>query len=392
MAQINPFNAVRPYKSFVNKIASPPYDIVTLSEAKKIIKTNPYSFLRVTRADAEFESSQNPYEKTIYLKAKENYSKFISNNWMFKDTKETFFIYEIKDKNHIQTGITGLFSCNDYKNNIIKKHENTRLIKEDDRTQHIKITSAQTGQVYLMHERNNFCKKTIQKSCVTKNLLYDFSDDENVNHKVWQVPPELIKEIQDEISELEKIYIVDGHHRAAAAVNNNCKFFVATIFPHNQLSTGCCNRVVNDISPLINENLLDRISEYFITTKIDKPELEQFAVYWNKSWYSLNLKEKTTNSTLEKLDSYILQKYILEKILKITNPRLSKKINYFRNTKGIKFLEDCVNNNEFSAAFNLAPPSIEDIIAVADEENIMPPKSTWFLPKLKDGLLIYECK
>ncbi len=390
MAQIKPFFAVRPSTSVVAKLAARPYDIVTLSEINDLINNNPYSLLRITRAECEFGDKINQYSNKVYEKAKSNYLQFLKHKWLIKDNNESLFIYKISDGIHKQIGITGLFSCNDYETGLIKKHEKTRIIKEKDRTKHISITGVQTGQVYLAHNQKHFCTEALTTSCSDENLIYDFHDDENIQHQLWRVPHKFTNHIIDKISQLDNIYIVDGHHRAAAALNNKCKYFIATLFPAHQLSTGCCNRVIKSIAPFTTEEFLSKISVNFYINQSNKNSVSELLLYIKDKWYKLSLKNNLDSKTLAKNSSYILQKEIFEKVLGIIDPRESDNINYIRSTKGKQILESEVDEKRATAAFSLNPPTVEEIIKIANEGDVMPPKSTWFWPKLKDGLLLYE--
>lgn len=390
MAIIKPFYTVRPSNLVVSKLAARPYDVVTLPEIRNLINDNPNSLLQITRAECGFENEVNPYSDKVYQKAKCNYLEFLNRKWLIKDSKESLFIYKITEGTHEQIGISGLFSCKDYHTGVIKKHEKTRTVKEKDRTKHISITGVQTGQVYLAHDKKDFCQEIFTESCSNENLLYNFYDDENIQHQLWRVPNKFVNHLVEKILQLENLYIVDGHHRAAAALNNNCDYFIATLFPTYQLSTGCCNRVVKSILPFTTKQFLKKISFDFYVNESNNNSRAELLLYIENKWFELSLKNSPYDSTLSKNSFYILQKKIFENILGIVDPRESDNIKYIRSTKGKQVLESEVNTGRAAAAFCLESPTVEEIIKIAKEGDVMPPKSTWFWPKLKDGLLMYE--
>jgi uncharacterized protein (DUF1015 family) len=410
MAIIKPFKALRPQAQFAKQVASRPYDVLTSSEAKKEAQGNPNSFLHITKSEIDLPESLDVHSKEVYEKAKENLNAFIKREILFRENKECYYIYRLGMKGRSQTGLVAASSIDDYENDVIKKHELTRPDKEQDRIDHIKTTGAQTGNVFLAYRNNDELDKIIEKWTVTKTAVYDFCADDDVSHSVWIIRDDKIIEQITEIfkASIDHTYIADGHHRAASAAkvrqslsgdkSENADYFLTTLFPANQLEIMDYNRVVKSLNNLSVEEFLGRLENDFSVeekTSAYKPEhLHDFGLYINHKWHKLTAKEGTySDDATGVLDITILQKNILSEHLNIHDQRIDKNIDFVGGIRGLKELENRVNSGEYVLAFSLHPVSIEQLFDIADSGNTMPPKSTWFEPKLRDGLvthLIYE--
>ncbi len=390
MAIIKPLKAIRPQeKNFAEEISSPPYDIVSRPEASSILSNNPFSFLSVTRSDVYFDNDKI-YSNEVYSRAKSNFEDFLRKKLLFLDEEKSFYLYQITTESKTQIGITGLFSTEEYRCNKILKHELTRKIKEADRTNHIKTTSVQTGQVYLMHTHSELIVKLKKDILKQSKLLYDFYDENNINHKIFKIETKRNSSIENAFSKIKHLYIVDGHHRAAAALNSGCKYFLATAFSSLELHTGCCNRLLLDPANINEITFLNKLTNYFDVKISDEFNPNGLSMFLTNRWYDLRLKIYPGNATVNHVDSYIIQKFIFEKIFGINNPTETDRIEYIRNTKPKEYFEKKVLTKHAFAAFLLKPPTIENIIDIALEGDVMPPKSTWFWPKMRDGLIIYN--
>ena len=410
MATIKPFKALRPQAQFAKQVASRPYDVLTSSEAKKEAQGNPNSFLHITKSEIDLPDSVDVHSKEVYEKAKENLTAFIKREILFRENKECYYVYRLGMNDRSQTGLVAVSSINDYENNFIKKHELTRPDKEQDRIDHIKTTGAQTGNVFLAYRNNESLDKIIEKWTATKTAVYNFIADDGVSHSLWIISDD---KIIQEITEIFQnaigcTYIADGHHRAASAAKvrhspggNKCEnahYFLTTLFPASQLEIMDYNRVVKSLNALsINEFLGLAEADFYIEEKASayRPErLHTFGLYLGGKWYKLTAKEGTySNDPIGVLDITILQNNILSKYLNIHDQRTDKNIDFVGGIRGLQELENRVNSGECVMAFSLYPVTIAQLFAIADSGNVMPPKSTWFEPKLRDGLvthLIYE--
>ena len=410
MAIIKPFKALRPQAQFAKQVASKPYDVLTSAEAKKEAQGNPNSFLHITKSEIDLPENIDVHSKEVYEKAKDNLQAFIKREILFRENKECFYIYRLTLNNHSQTGLIAVSSIDDYENNIIKKHELTRPDKELDRINHIKTTGAQTGNVFMAYRNNAALDNLVEKWTATKTAVYNFVADDNVSHTLWIVNDDkIIKQIINIFStEISSTYIADGHHRAASAAkvrqqltdkkNDAADYFLTTLFPANQLQIIDYNRIIKTMHGLSAESFIEELKNDFnIEEKSSayRPEaLHTFGLYLEKKWYKLTAKPHTfLNNELGVLDISILQNNILSKHLEIYDQRTDKNIDFVGGIRGLQELENRVNSGEFVMAFSLFPVSIQQLFAIADSNNVMPPKSTWFEPKLRDGLvthLIYE--
>ena len=413
MAFVKPFKALRPTKEVAELVASVPYDVVNTQEAKELADDNPLSFLRVTRSEIELPESADVYSPDVYNKANENLLKLQKEGKLQSDSEEHYYLYKLEMNGHMQIGIAAAFSIDDYDNNVILKHEKTRKVKEDDRTNHIITTNAQTGTVFLTYKDvpaiNNIVNKTLQGSAP----VYDFTADDDIKHAVWIVPAEYNKIIQEEFAKVKNLYIADGHHRAASASrarklkkdsnpghngSEGYNFFLAVIFPADQVKILPYNRIIYNLNGLTKEEFLKEISEKFIVGKSEGKEPKEnrtFGMYLDGEWYLLKIKD-SVNASLSLSDSIsgildvsILQDFLFNPVLGIDDQRTNQNIDFVGGIRGTKELEKLVNSGNVSAAFTFYPVSVEELIKISDAGEIMPPKSTWFEPKLRDGLLIY---
>lgn len=410
MAIIKAFKAVRPAQEVAEKVASVPYDVVNRNEAAELASNNPINFLRVTRSEIELDKNTDPYNESVYLKAKENFQKLIDDGHLVQDEEAKFYIYRLIMREQTQFGIAATFSVNDYDNNIIKKHEKTRKVKEDDRTNHIVTTEAQTGAVFLTYKGVDDINLIVEKTVNDNEPLYDFTTHDGVQHTIWAIPTDFNDIITFEIGKVENLYIADGHHRAASAsraqkvkretvVNQTgaeeYNFFMAVLFPAEQLKILPYNRIVFSLNDLSESEFIENLKENFnlAETGIDSPKnKKEISMYFQKSWYTLTPNEnvKAGEKIGDNLDVSILQNYLLNPVLGIEDPRTSINVDFIGGIRGTKELEKRVDSGEAKVAFSLYPVSIDDLIAISDADEIMPPKSTWFEPKLRDGLLVHK--
>jgi len=409
MAIIKPFKALRPERNVAHLVASVPYDVVSREEAFELAEGNPISFLRVTRSEIELPPNVNPYSKEVYELAKKNLELITQKAPLIQDQNDRFYLYQLTMGDQIQTGIAATFAVDDYDNNVILKHEKTRKEKEDDRTNHILTTSAQTGPVFLTYRHVKSINDLVDKIKMEVAPIYDFIAKDGVQHKVWIVPEDYNQFIIDEIKKVDKIYIADGHHRAASASrvrsikreqnpnhrgDEEYNFFLAVLFPASQLRILPYNRLVFSLNNLSEEEFLEKIKTNFNLSEVNYSEPKQrrnICMYLRKKWYLLTPNEnvKEGSSYGENLDVSILQNYLLKPILGIDDPRTSKNIDFVGGIRGSKELERLVDSGKAAVAFSMYPVTIEDLMNISDAGEIMPPKSTWFEPKLRDGLLIH---
>ncbi len=409
MAVIRSFKALRPDKQVAHLVASVPYDVVNREEAAALAKDNPISFLRVTRSEIELNKSIDPYSPAVYEKAKENLQRLIDDAPMNRDEKPEFYIYRIKWGKQIQTGIAAAFSVEDYDSDIIMKHEKTRRVKEDDRTNHILTTGAQTGPVFLTYKGVAEIDYAVEETVNNTEPIYNFEAPDGVIHTIWILPADFHDVIEFEIGKTEKLYIADGHHRAASAsraqkinkeknVDHTGKeeynYFLGVLFPAEQLKILPYNRVVFDLKGVDNLQFIQLISKYFNVEIADysTPKKKgEICMYIKSQWHSLTPNESVIpgESFGEKLDVSILQNFLLHPFLDINDPRTSDNIDFIGGIRGTDELVRLVESGKASAAFSMYPVSVDDLINISNAGETMPPKSTWFEPKLRDGLLVH---
>ncbi|MBX2921845.1 MAG: DUF1015 domain-containing protein [Chitinophagaceae bacterium] len=405
MATIVPFKALRPQAQYAKQVASRPYDVLNSKEAKEEVRGNPYSFLHITKAEIDLPEDTDVHSQKVYEKAKETLNVYIQREVLFRESKPCYYIYQLVMNGKSQTGLVCASSVDDYENGIIKKHEFTRPEKEQDRINHIAATGAQTGNVFLAYKNVDELDELVEKWKKEKSPIYDFVADDNIGHTVWIVTDDkTIEKITALFAEkVAATYIADGHHRAASAAkvrltaagnSEGAGYFLTTLFPASQLYIMDYNRLVKDLNGLSKEEFLERTSESFEIEKVDKAvapqQLHQFGMYVDGNWYKLTAKPGThTEDPIGILDVTILQNNLLDKILGIADPRTDKRIDFVGGIRGLEELEKRVNSGEMKVAFSLFPVSIQQLFDIADSGNVMPPKSTWFEPKLRDGLLTH---
>lgn len=412
MASVKPFRGLRPKKEYARKVAAPPYDVLSSKEAREMAKDNPLSFLHVNKPEIDLEEGMDPYDERIYRKGAENLHKLIEGGILVRDASPFFYVYKQVMGDHKQVGLVACASVEDYENNLIKKHEFTRQEKEDDRVNHVSHLNAQVGPVFLTYVADPVIDNLVVE--VTGSAPeYDFESDDRVRHILWVVDdPRTIARIEQAFQGVPCLYVADGHHRSAAAtrvwqmrrMNNpghrgdeSYNFFLTVIFPHNQMQILDYNRVVQDLGRQGRETFLTKVSEKFLLTDMDnrqphKPEKPHtFGMYLPGSWYRLEAKPGSFDEKhpVKRLDVSLLQENLLSPILGITDPRKDKRLDFVGGIRGLGELEKRVDSGQWAVAFAVHPTSIEDLIAIADAGQVMPPKSTWFEPKLKSGLVIH---
>ena len=411
MATIKPFKAVRPANEYVNMVAELPYDVMNREEAKKIAEGNKYSFLHIDRAEIDLDDKVNESDEKVYEKAKENLNKFIDENIFIKDKEDAIYIYREIVDDRAQIGIVACVAVDDNLNGVVKKHEYTKPDKELDRTNHIKYCKANTGTVLLTYKNNKGIEKIIDSYIYFKQPIYDFKTDDDVIHTVWKIDKECdINKLVKGFEEVGNLYIADGHHRCAAAENialderqknpnytgkEEFNYYTAMIAPDTNLKVMDYNRVVKDLNGFSEEEFLNKIKEKFIVKEVKnnyKPTCKgQVGMYLNNKWYEIefNKEDLQNGDVVETLDISILQKNILDEILGIKNPRSDKRIDFIGGIRGSKEIEKRVNE-DMKVGFLMYPTQIEELISVADENKIMPAKSTWFEPKVRCGIFLHE--
>ena len=411
MAIITAFKALRPKAELASRVASRPYDVLNSAEAREEVKDNAYSFLHITKSEVDLPDNIDTHSQQVYDKAKQNLDAFIRKEILFRETKTCYYIYQLVMNGRSQTGLVCGSSVDDYDNGIIKKHEFTRPEKEKDRINHIKTSGAQTGNVFLAYRNVDAVDHLINNWKNTHQPVYDFTSDDNITHTIWVVNDDTaITSISGLFAtHVPYTYIADGHHRAASAAKvrlalgvnrtDGSDYFLTTLFPSNQLYIMDYNRVVKDLNSMSPEAflkiiMLDFDCELVGKTVFQPKKLHTFGIYLDGNWYKLTAKPGTfTIDPIGILDVTILSNNILDKVLGIKDQRTDKRIDFVGGIRGLNELEKRVNSGEMKVAFSLYPVSIQQLFDIADSGNVMPPKSTWFEPKLRDGLLthlIYE--
>ena len=410
MAIIRPFKAIRPMKEFVDKIAALPYDVMDSDEAREMVKDNSYSFLHVDKAEIDLPTDIDVYDDRVYVKAKQNLDKMIDDGLYVEDEKPRYYVYRQVMKGRSQTGLVACASIDDYTNNVIKKHELTREEKEIDRINHVYNCEAHTGPIFLTYRENKDISNIINE-WVKKEPIYDFKADDGVAHIVWIIDDEnTVSKLQELFKSVKYLYIADGHHRSASAVKvghikraekeeytgeEEFNFFLSISYPDSELEVLDYNRTVKDLNGLSKEEFLSKVNESFEVTESNeqvKPrEKHTFGMYLENQWYLLKAKDGIFNpkDPVDRLDVSILQNNLLRSILGIDDPRKSKRIKFIGGIRGLKELERRANT-DMKVSFSMYPTTTEDIMAIADSGEIMPPKSTWFEPKPRSGLFIHK--
>ena len=410
MATIRPFQCVRPAGDVVHRVAALPYDVYNRQEAKAEVQREPLSFLKIDRAETSFDDSVDAYAPEVYQKAKELLQKEIQEGVYVRDTDAAYYVYELVMEGRPQTGLVACAAVDDYVNNVIKKHENTREDKEIDRITHVDTCSAQTGPIFLAYRSEKTINEIVGEVQKTEPL-YDFTAVDGVGHRVWKIKdPDDVERIQDAFRGIDQIYIADGHHRAASAVKVGLKrrkenlqhtgteeynYFLSVLFPHDQLMIMDYNRTVKDLGGLSKEEFFQKLQENFRMeeqTQPVKPDVKgTFGMYVDRQWYKLTAKPELFEGkdAVGRLDVSILQDYLLGPVLGIGDPRTDKRIDFVGGIRGLAELEKRADE-DMTVSFSMYPTSITELFDVADQNLLMPPKSTWFEPKLRSGLFIHE--
>jgi len=409
MARVEPFRGVRPKKDLAEKVGSPPYDVLNSEEAREFASGNEFSFLHIVKPEIDLPVGTDIYSDQVYDKAAENFSRFIKEGTLVQDNERYFYIYKQEWMGHVQTGLVAGASAQDYIDDRIKKHELTREDKEKDRMRHIRTLNANTGPVFLTFKDEENITDLMDK-CMENEPEYDFTTDDKVHHILYVVKDDkMIDAIKNAFSKIENLYVADGHHRSASGTNiklerekanpahtgdEEYNFFLSVIFPHNQMKILPYNRVLKDLSGMCKAELFLKLSEKFSYEETDLKEpakKKEFCMYIDGKWYLLKAKEDSYNAghPVESLDAAILQSNALDFVWGISNPRKDKRVDFVGGIRGTGELEKLVDNKKFKVAFSLYPTSIEELFDVADSGNIMPPKCTWFEPKLRSGLITH---
>ncbi len=408
MAVIHPFKALRPPADRAAEVSAPPYDVVNTDEARALAQGNPFSFLHVSRPEIDLPDGNDIYSDRVYSKAVDNFEQLKREAPLEEEEQPSLYLYRLIMNEHEQIGIAACCSVDEYDRNIIRKHERTRRDKEDDRTRHILALRAQTGPVFLTYRGNQTIDTMVMEVTLTEPL-YDFTAADGVQHTIWRVPDAV--RFVNAFRDVPFLYIADGHHRAASASrarmesrdrsfshtgDEEYNFFLAVIFPAEQLRILAYNRVVRDLDGMSAEEFLKRAGARFHISENANPSPSargQFSMYMEGRWYALSLNaaspQPKADDPIASLDVSVLQDYLLDPILGIKDVRTDKRIDFVGGIRGTEELERLVNEGKAAVAFSLYPTTVEDLMKVSDAGGIMPPKSTWFEPKLRDGLLIH---
>ncbi|MGR3774227.1 DUF1015 domain-containing protein [Bacillus paramycoides] len=415
MAKIRPFRAIRPVEEKAVQVAALPYDVLNSEEAREVVKGNPYSFLHVDKAEIDLDPEISPYDSSVYEKASENLQRFIREEVFIQDEEPALYIYQLTMQGRTQSGLVVCTSIDEYEDDTIKKHERTRHEKEQDRIRHVDVCDANTGPIFLTYRTKEEVTQFIASWKEEHAPIYKFTAEDGVEHVAWKIVDEdAIAKLVAAFEEIPNLYIADGHHRSASAAKvglmrreqypnytgeEEFNFFLSVLFPHDELSIWDYNRVVKDLNGLSVEQFLKQIAQYFYveeaTVSPYKPnESKSFGMYVNEKWYKLTVKEETfdANDLVRRLDVSILQDHLLSQVLEIHDPRSDSRIDFVGGIRGLEELERLVNSGDYTVAFALYPTSMEDLLAIADAGEVMPPKSTWFEPKLRSGLFIHSLK
>jgi len=409
MSIVKPFKGLRPKPEYAAKVASPPYDVLSAKEAREMARDNRYSFLRVNKAELEFDDDVDQYSPEVYQRAKDNLNRLIQDEIMIRDEKPCFYLYRLTMAGKSQIGLVALASVEEYDKGLIKKHEHTRPEKVNDRANHISYLEAQVGPVFITFKTNQEIKQLF-KNITSEPAPTDFTADDGIRHELWFISDsKSITEITKAFSKLPYMYIADGHHRSQSA-SEICRrgkeknpnhtgqeaynFFLNVIFPADELNILPYNRVVKDLNGLAIEDILKKASVKFDISSRDKEispkNPHEFGVYAEGKWYLLKAKGGSfnPNDPTGSIDAAILGANFIDPILGITNPKTDKRVNFVGGIRGTKELVKLVDSGEYKIAFSLHPTSIEQLLNVADAGEVMPPKSTWFEPKLRSGMVV----
>lgn len=414
MAVVRAFKAIRPAADLADKVAALPYDVMNSDEAREMVVGNPYSFLHVDKAEIDLDPNIDLYDTRVYEKARDNLNKMIVDGVFVQDQAPCLYLYKQVMNGRAQVGIVGCTAVDDYRNNVIKKHELTRADKEQDRINHVDYCDANTGPIFLTYRAQDSINEIVEQVMAAKAPVYDFTSDDGITHTVWVIDDKkLCEKICNIFAGIESLYIADGHHRSASAVrvgqmrrqakpdydqNEEFNYFLSVIFPDNHLYIMDYNRIVKDLNGYTKEEFLNKVSQKFTIMPyagegVLKPEKKHtYGMYLDGQWMLLEAKEGSFDWTnpVARLDVSILQENLLHPILGIGDPRTDKRIDFVGGIRGLQTLADRVDSGEMAVAFSMYPTTMDDLMDIADAGAIMPPKSTWFEPKLRSGLFIHK--
>ena len=406
MTLIRPFAGLRPRPEFATDVVAPPYDVLNTAEARERVVGRPRSFLHISKPEIDLPEGTDPHDDKVYAKGAENLKALMAEKVLQRDEQPYYYIYRLVMDGHIQTGLVVIASVADYDTNRIRKHEFTRPDKEDDRVKQIDALNAQTGPVFLTYRHDDTVDQVIAEAC-TQTPEYDLTADDGVQHTIWVLKDQpAIDTITQNFDQMNCLYIADGHHRSAAGSrvaamrkqqgapgDDVSQYFLSVVFPDNQMQILDYNRVIKDLNGLDKQGLLQSLEKAFSieeSAEAVKPTTAgQFGMYLDGQWYRLSIKQELipTNDPVGRLDVSLLQNQLIDPVLGISDPRRDKRIDFVGGIRGLAELEKRVNSGEMAVAFSLYPTSMADLMAVADAGEVMPPKSTWFEPKLADGLV-----
>jgi uncharacterized protein (DUF1015 family) len=406
MPLIKPFTGLRPAEGRADDVVAPPYDVMNAAEAREMVEGRPWSFLHISRPEVDLPVDTDPYSAVVYAKAAENLQNMISEGVLVRDPEDSYYVYRLTMGSHVQTGLVAAASVEAYDADRIKKHEFTRPVKEDDRVRQVEALNAQTGPVFLVYKANQVVDELL-KSVSSNPADVDVTAKDGVRHEIWVMSEtDQVSTLTDAFDAMEAIYVADGHHRSAAGSrvgnsqkaanashsgNESYNYFLSVIFPHDQMQILDYNRVVKDLNGLSKEDFLAQVAERFDVQTADaqvKPSQEaEFGMYLDKQWYKLTLKGDVPSDPVARLDVSLLADNLIEPLLGISDPRRDTRIDFVGGIRGLGELEKRVDSGDWVVAFALYPTTMEALMAVADAGEVMPPKSTWFEPKLADGLV-----
>ena len=414
MAVLKKFKALRPQKGLEKQVASFPYDVINSQEAREIAEGNKYSFLHVVKPEIDLSEDVNLYSEPVYAKASENIEKMIAEQTLIMEGEDKLYIYRQTMDGREQYGIVGCSSAEDYDNDVIKKHEHTRQVKEEDRIKHVDTTNVNAGPIFLTYRQKDSINNLVAE-VVKAEPVYDFVSEDGIGHTVWIVEDEKISDkLIEEFAAIDYLYVADGHHRSASAsivagrrkaenANHTGKeeynFFLSVLFPDEQLYIMDYNRVLKTLNNHSKAEFMTKVEEVFTCEKIGSEEYKpaekgEVGMYFDKSWYKLTVKSELVdaNDPVNCLDIAVLQNNILDPFFDIKDPRTSNDIDFIGGIRGLKELVKLVDSGKFTVAFAMYPTSITELMNIADAGKVMPPKSTWFEPKLRSGLLVHSLK
>jgi len=408
MADVRPFRGIRPEFENAEKVACPPYDVLNTAEAREIIAGNDASFLRIVRSEADLPEGVDPCSPEVYGRARENLASFLKKGLLIQDENPSFYLYTLVEGVHRQTGLIAGASAEEYIAGSIRKHELTRKAKEEDRVRHIDSLNVNSGPVLLTYEADMEIDALVRK-CVEREPVAAFEDEAGVEHILHKIDDGIVvEEFRNLFSKIDTLYIADGHHRSASAArvfekrrdansahtgDEEYCFFLSVIFPDEQLKILAYNRVVKDLKGLTEAAFLEKVEEAFQVTRsgVKEPTAKgEFSMYLSGKWYTLTPSAPLAGAILQQLDVSVLQDRLLQPVLGINDPRKDERIDFVGGSRGTAELEKLVDEGGFSVAFSMFPTSIDELTGVAKQGGIMPPKSTWFAPKLRSGLVIHS--